>query len=1072
MTKTLLIGPACSGKTHRVLEEFVAALRENPDPLARDMYFLVPSAEHTERVTAVTVQRGVPGFFNHRVTTLSRLFEDVFGLGNENFISDGGRYFVLREILEKGPWSYFDEIRQSPGLIHLLLSFIGELKESLISPPTFRAKMNELKRLEPEGCGKYEALADIYEAYAVALQNKGMKDRQDAVWECLSQKGRSTPGGNRFRKIWLDGFFDFSPLQLACLGRLCELTDDMVMTLTTESVSSPRNFFEPVDETRQALMEMGFRCEQMKRASRLLVPGALAAIEKNVFLSAAVKTVKPDESVSFFEAVGLEGEMEMAVREILRFYRSGQYRFSDYAILLRQVGEYDSVIRSVFAKYGVPVEVHERERLSYAPLMQVIVRLLKIFQDGWKRTDLMGFLKSNYVRRLGSEPKDYEWVARLEHTAMAGSITGGREAWLKPWTESGYADAAFDDLKEKRLRPLAVLEDALRGAGRFSEIRQGMIRALEMTFGILEKADGFEDYVRRDAASYRRFESLLREIEIAMPVSTSEEGSEAGGLFDSFVTRFLRLVDLDLFPLHEKNRNKVQVYDVSMARQKEYKVVFVSGLLEKKFPVQLKEDPVLSDWERTLFNRAAGDGTLKERLPRQKIERYLFYLAVTRAREKLILTYPRFDLEGKEALRSCYVDEIEALFDGKISYKKQELGRPYPFPEEAVNRRDLELAVMGELWDSAPGDPSRQDSLVGLTNRLMEDPGSTERFRRAFFDVDDELTDQVIAQTGIFRPTVTSATSLETYAKCPFKYYAQNVLRLEDLEEEVNVTARGNILHKVLELCFTEWAGKPAIYRDRDRARERALQILSEVIREIPLLTEKKYQYDLEYEDLRDMLLLFLDEELERLATAPLKPLHFEYAFGLQDNPKAPALEIRDGPKVIRVRGKIDRIDSDAGGKVAAVLDYKRAVKFQSKNLALGISLQLPIYAAYLEKYLGLQCAGAELYSIKDREKKGFYREEHAGLFGKKPGKGMVLAKQKFDEVIERAMTTIRTISRDMEQMKIRVFPRDAFDCTNYCPYAAVCRIEKWRLPLIEKEAMMTAGMAMDVKNKEDLAEP
>ena len=53
-------------------------------------------------------------------------------------------------------------------------------------------------------------------------------------------------------------------------------------------------------------------------------------------------------------------------------------------------------------------------------------------------------------------------------------------------------------------------------------------------------------------------------------------------------------MDLDLYSLDERNKNKVQVYDVSMARQKEYRVVYCSGLLEKKFPVQMKEDPIFS----------------------------------------------------------------------------------------------------------------------------------------------------------------------------------------------------------------------------------------------------------------------------------------------------------------------------------------------------------------------------------------------------------------------------------------------------------------------------------------------
>src|SRR3990167_3639615 len=123
-------------------------------------------------------------------------------------------------------------------------------------------------------------------------------------------------------------------------------------------------------------------------------------------------------------------------------------------------------------------------------------------------------------------------------------------------------------------------------------------------------------------------------------------------------------MEVDLFSLHERDKNAVQVYDISLARQKEYKVIFLAGLLERVFPSETREDPVLSDEER----RTAG---LAEKLPKQALERYFFYLAVTRARERVIFSYPRFDLEGHEALPSFYVDEVTRLFQAplpKISY--------------------------------------------------------------------------------------------------------------------------------------------------------------------------------------------------------------------------------------------------------------------------------------------------------------------------------------------------------------------------------------------------------------------
>ena len=66
MSRTLLIGPAGSGKTHRVLGEFEQLLKTDTHPLADKYFFLLPSAEHTGRIITVLMSRGVEGFFYRR----------------------------------------------------------------------------------------------------------------------------------------------------------------------------------------------------------------------------------------------------------------------------------------------------------------------------------------------------------------------------------------------------------------------------------------------------------------------------------------------------------------------------------------------------------------------------------------------------------------------------------------------------------------------------------------------------------------------------------------------------------------------------------------------------------------------------------------------------------------------------------------------------------------------------------------------------------------------------------------------------------------------------------------------
>ncbi len=1038
MAKTILIGPAGCGKTRRILDEFEKTLKADPDPLSDRCFFLVPSAEHTGRIINVLMARGIDGFFHRRVTTVSRLISATFGIGDEGVATNMTRYVLLRDIFQQKNWEVFKDIQQSAGFLNHMLSFIAELKESMISCEFWREKMNTMKKQEPDLAAKYEALAGIYEAYEAGLSAKGVRDRQDGFRIFQERKEAGLFKNRRFHSMWLDGFFDFSALQLAYFRELCGMTENVTVTMTCEEGPARASLFEGLEPSINALKEMGFKIERIGAENRKRFLSAdLGAIERNLFREEKFKPAAPAGDAVIFEAIGIEGEAEMIARQIEKLHRSGDYRFSDFAVLLREIGPYDGVLRSVFARYDIPVELHERERLQFSPLMRVMVRLIKIFRDGWKRSDLMEFLKSTYVTRLGAEAKEYEWISSLEHQAMEKGVFRGREAWLESW-----GNEALDEVRQRRLGTLAQLEDRMRGARAFAALKGALLDSAARVFGIFQRTDSLEEYVRRDAAGMRRLDSILDETGLSFA-----KGDEVS--FDVFADRFFRLVELDLYPLHEKDRNRVQVYSVSLARQKEYRVVFAAGLLEKKFPVQLKEDPVFSDWERQLFNGDRAENILKEKLPRQSMERYLFYLAATRASEKLFLTYPRLDLEGKETLPSYYVDEIRSVFGGQLQPRRQELGRPYPFMEEAVSARELEMALMGELWEPEKNTEKRPQ-VLWLTNELLKRPETREKFKRAFYEITDELVHPEIKALDVFKPFDTSPTTLEEYARCPFKYYAHRVLKLDDPEEDVNVTRRGSILHLVLQKCFEKWDGK---YPDIERAMKDAERELEAAWKRYPLVTEKKYQTDLERESLKEMLEAFLRHELERLKDSPLQPRYFELPFG-KEGSRFPALEIDVNGKKMKIKGEIDRVDTDASGTAAAIIDYKRtasAAKFDKKDFEMGISLQLPLYLAAVERFLKLKPAGAELYAVKERRKSGFYHEDFRQLFPDLTSRKIIMPEKEFQQFLAKCLDFVRGYAAEMADLKMPVRPRSVKEC-DFCSYGPVCRIQKWRVPLIVEE--------------------
>jgi ATP-dependent helicase/nuclease subunit B len=385
MAKTLLVGPAGCGKTHTVLDEFERALRSG-DPLNPDAFFVVPSAEHTERVVSLLIQRGAKGFFHKRVTTLSRLASGLFQAADVPVASSLTRTMILREIFAENDWEYFREVKDQSGFLNLILQFVSELKESCVDAGKFRDRMNGLKKFEPAYGTKYEALAAIYENYEAKLKGRGFRDAQDGLALYLERRSQGLAAPVRFRALCLDGFFDFSNLQLEYLRILSSMTEDMTVTLTKEEGAGREEAFEIIETTQKNLEAIGFKAQTMKPVNfRTKVP-ALLHLQNNLFKGSGGPGTVPvlrdcpslqkkgqapfladkepvPHAITFLDAVGIEGEIELIAREIHKLYAAGDCRYSDFAVLFRQVRNYGRVIESIFARYGIPTEIHERRFL-------------------------------------------------------------------------------------------------------------------------------------------------------------------------------------------------------------------------------------------------------------------------------------------------------------------------------------------------------------------------------------------------------------------------------------------------------------------------------------------------------------------------------------------------------------------------------------------------------------------------------------------------------------------------------------------------------------------------------------
>ena len=348
-SRVLFVGPAGCGKSEQLLQIFENRL-EAENPLNPESYFIVPSHEHAERVIKRLVIRGSAGFFSNRVTTLDALIENSFEVPNPPAASNLTKIALVRRILGNDCGAYFEKIRDKPGFLNLILNFLSELKDFCWVPEAFRREMNQLKKREPDAAMKYESLADIYERYESFLRELGLRDRRDTLTLYRSRLASKQTTGIKplhFHTLCLDGFFDFTPVQMEAISELAKASQSFAAGLTWDVARAAS--FEPVTATKRMFENLGFEIKSVASALPRFQSPDLAHVSSHLF-SDKEKSKDFEGAIDWFEAPDPEAEAEMIARRILREFSENQCRASDIAVLFRSVRPSKAVFESVFRR--------------------------------------------------------------------------------------------------------------------------------------------------------------------------------------------------------------------------------------------------------------------------------------------------------------------------------------------------------------------------------------------------------------------------------------------------------------------------------------------------------------------------------------------------------------------------------------------------------------------------------------------------------------------------------------------------------------------------------------------------
>ena len=450
MQARFLLGPAGSGKTFRCLAEIRAALAQTPD--GPPLILLAPKQATFQLERQLLGDAEISGFTRLQILSFDRLAKFIFeklNVAPPKLLSAEGRLMVLRALLLR----HADELKlfrgsaRRAGFAQELGTLLAELQQHQFTPARLRALAEENK-LHRELRDKLHDLALLAEKYAGWLREHELQDANcllDFATAALRESASTKNSKLKIQNLWLDGFAEMTPQELALLAAVIPFCDRATLAFCLETEPTPEaswlSIWSSIGKTFQqcraqiaSLPGCEVKTEILQRApekNRFAENSALAELEQSWSLPVAsgfeISYLKSEISVT--RCVSIEAEAVFAAREILKFVRVARAgnRFRDCAVLVRQLDGYHKPLARIFRRYGIPFFLDRRESVAHHPLAELTRNALRTVAFDWQNDDWFAALKSGFSPVAETE------IDRLENTALEFGWRGKK--WRAPLLE-------------------------------------------------------------------------------------------------------------------------------------------------------------------------------------------------------------------------------------------------------------------------------------------------------------------------------------------------------------------------------------------------------------------------------------------------------------------------------------------------------------------------------------------------------------------------------------------------------------------------------------------------------------
>lgn len=585
------------------------------------------------------------------------------GIPNDfNILTDTEQWIFIYKHIEEFDLDYYRPLGNPGKFISALLNHFSRLKDEVISPGDYLEYASNLKLNtdSPDGSDEAEVsriqeLANAYFTYQKLLLQNNYLDFGDLIHYTLQLLKKRPKILNYYQKkfkfLMVDEFQDTNLAQYELVKLLAN--DDQNLTVVGDddqsiykfrgaSVSNILKFKEDYPKFKQITLVQNYRSGQeiLDLAYKFIQNNNPDRLEVKLKISKELKSnIKESGAIEVVEAEDLTGELNVVVKKVVAL-KSKENTWNDFAVLIRSNSAAEDLLPLLY-NAGIPYTFFASRGLYKKPVILELLSYMRLLDN---------LHDSASLYKVFNLPK-----FQIDHRDLASLMFYAHKKALSLYDVLGHS-ASVTGLSAATHKKIDLLYKNLQHHYELNKTKH----AAEITVQIIRDL-GIEDKVKEEtleAAENRELvEQFYKKIE--------EFGRQND---DKSLHNFLRLLDLELEAGNDGNikfnpeagPESVKVMTIHGSKGLEFKYVFVINMVDQRFPTREKADAIEIPTALVKDILPEGDFHLQE-------ERRLFYVAITRAKTNLYLTWAKDYGGSREKKPSLFLVECGLVPSEKIN---------------------------------------------------------------------------------------------------------------------------------------------------------------------------------------------------------------------------------------------------------------------------------------------------------------------------------------------------------------------------------------------------------------------